>query len=325
MPRTRRRDHSWNASLLKRCSTGFASVVPQIASAGRHAVDPDRHLQRARDCGGLNRQWRHRHEGEIDELDGMAEALGHGLGGDHQATIQVAAQEEHVEHRRRTRPPAHGGHHERADQHRRAFAANVRRMRPRQQPRRKRHEPQAEIDPGLRRRDTGPAPAARRRCRCPASSRAGSRHMTCSRHTTARQPLAVIWVIACKVMAAGTGRNSSSTPIRTSPPIMPKMPLRNDVASAATATAVSMLQSNISLGPPIEREATLSLDPNFRHYRARSKSGFLRPRPTMDWGQMHVAAELARVARRRGGACVSAVSRPRPRSWASPRPPSPAW
>lgn len=69
------------------------------------------------------------------------------------------------------------------------------------------------------------------------------------RHTNARQPLAVIWVIACRVMAAGTGRNRSSTPISARPPIMPKMPLRNEVASAAAAIAPIMLQSNIGLIP----------------------------------------------------------------------------
>ena len=54
-------------------------------------------------------------------------------------------------------------------------------------------------------------------------------HTMCRNHRAARQPLEAIWVTACSTMAVGSGKTTSSTPIRISPPAMPKMPDRKAV------------------------------------------------------------------------------------------------
>src|SRR6266849_665842 len=48
----------------------------------------------------------------------------------------------------------------------------------------------------------------------------------CRHHKSARQPLEAICVTACSTMAVGSGKTTSSTPIRMRPPAMPKMPDR---------------------------------------------------------------------------------------------------
>src|SRR5216684_8842960 len=51
----------------------------------------------------------------------------------------------------------------------------------------------------------------------------------CRHHKSARQPLEAICVTACSTMAVGSGKTTSSTPIRMRPPAMPKMPDRKAV------------------------------------------------------------------------------------------------
>ena len=57
-----------------------------------------------------------------------------------------------------------------------------------------------------------------------------------ARHMIARHPLEVICAVPCRTMAAETGRNAISTPIRIIPPAMPKTPEINDVPNTDSAT-----------------------------------------------------------------------------------------
>src|ERR1043166_3192135 len=76
-----------------------------------------------------------------------------------------------------------------------------------------------------------------------------ARQRTCLIHKSPRQPFEAICVTPCSIMASGTGMMTSSTPIRISPPAMPKMPERNAVPTMVRQMAAVRMRLMAVLPP----------------------------------------------------------------------------
>ena len=55
------------------------------------------------------------------------------------------------------------------------------------------------------------------------------------RHSSARQALEASCVMPCSIIAAGSDRSASSTPMRIMPPAIPRIPEMKDVTTAEIA------------------------------------------------------------------------------------------
>ena len=172
---------------------------------------------------------------EVEELRGMAEDLAHRLGGDDLAPVELAAEEEGVEQRAGDAGEQQQGHAdhavERALHDALRIGLEARRHQPHQE---RRHRRAAATPPPCSARSaTATRPAARRAAGEVGADRAPA-HMSAPEHP--RQPFDAICVTPCSIMASGNGRMTSSTPIRISPPAIPKMPERKAVATMVTQT-----------------------------------------------------------------------------------------
>jgi hypothetical protein len=82
---------------------------------------------------------------------------------------------------------------------------------------------------------------------------AAERQRTRRHHSSARQPFEATWVTACSAIASGTGISASSTPTRTSPPAMPKMPDRKEVPTIVAHRRTSVSSGVVIGGSPPSR------------------------------------------------------------------------
>jgi hypothetical protein len=79
----------------------------------------------------------------------------------------------------------------------------------------------------------------------PTRKRQTMRHSTWRYQRIARQPLAAIWMTPNRTIAGATSMKSNSSPSRSMPPAMPKMPEMNDVTTTAIATTANRWGASI--------------------------------------------------------------------------------
>lgn len=73
-----------------------------------------------------------------------------------------------------------------------------------------------------------------------------TRQFTSRRHSHARQPFADICATPCNIIAAGTGKKASKTPIKIIPPAMPRMPEMKEVMTTDMAMMTKARVEGIS-------------------------------------------------------------------------------